>query len=136
VNTVGSQQGRRAVVVCVMILIAADQVFQIGHDLQGNLYALYCSYFADVYLPFGLYLLLCLAEADAPILRPWERKLAIAFLLPSLAETGQYLGIYVLGATFDPFDYLAYGVGAISAAIVDMRVFPRIFTFWAEGRVD
>ena len=57
-------------------------------------------------------------------------KLAIAFLTPALAETCQYFGIEVLGATFDLFDYFMYGIGALSAVVFDTKVFSRLFDFW------
>jgi hypothetical protein len=98
------------------------------------LYDLYNSYFSDFVLPFGCYFLLCANESWMPILRRWEAKSAIAFLIPSVAETCQYLGMPVLGATFDPLDYLMYGIGAIAAAAVDTQVFSRMFDSWTMER--
>lgn len=63
-------------------------------------------------------------------------KAAIAFLLPSIAETCQYVGIPVLGSTFDLLDYLMYGIGAMSAVVVDTQVFPRIFAFWTMEKAE
>jgi len=71
-----------------------------------------------------------------PILERWEAKLAMAFLLPSLAETLQYFGIPVLGSTFDPLDYLMYGIGSMSAAIVETQVFSQIFVFWNMEKAE
>lgn len=121
---------RRAVSFSIVILIAVVHIFRIGSYLEGELHDLYYSYFSDFVLPFGCYFLLCASESQMPILRRWEAKSAIAFLIPSIAETCQYFGIPVLGSTFDPLDYLMYGIGAISAAVVDTQVFSRIFDFW------
>ena len=73
---------------------------------------------------------MCANESWMPILRRWEAKSAIAFLFRSIAETCQYFRIPVLGSTFDLLDYLMYGIGAISAAVVDAKVFSRISDFW------
>jgi len=75
-----------------------------------------------------------LYEPHLLVLRHWEAKLAIAFLAPAIAETCQYFGVPVLGSTFDPLDYVAYGIGALSAAFVDVQVFSRLFDFWAEWK--
>jgi len=69
-----------------------------------------------------------------PFISRWEGKLAIAFLIPSIAETCQYFGIPVLGSTFDLIDYFVYGIGAISAVVVDTQIFSRIFIFWNLGK--
>jgi hypothetical protein len=121
---------RRAVIVCIMMLIAAAHIFRVGSYLQGDLYNFYYSYFSDFALPFGCYFLLCASERQMPILKHWEAKLAITFLIPSIAETCQYFGIPLLGSTFDLLDYFMYGIGAISAVIIDTLVFSRIFNFW------
>lgn len=121
---------RRAVIVGMMLLIAAFHIVGPGRYLPGELVNLYYSYFSDLVLPFGAYFLLCSSQLEMPILMRWEVKFATAFLLPSIAETCQYFGIPILGSFFDPLDYLMYGVGALSAAIVETQVFSRIFGFW------
>jgi hypothetical protein len=128
-NVFGSLR-RLAVIFSIVVLIAVVHIFRIGSYLQGALYNLYYSYFSDAILPFGCYFLLCANEPNMPFLRRWKVKLAIAFLTPSMAETCQYFGIPVLGSTFDPLDYVMYGIGAILAVVVDTQVFSRIFDFW------
>lgn len=113
-----------------MILIALLHVMGPGRYTQGGFYNFYYSYFSDLVLPFGGYFLMCMAEGGLPILRPWETKLVSVFLVASTAETCQYFGIPVLGETFDPLDFLMYGIGATSAAVVDTQVFFRVFDFW------
>ncbi len=123
---------RRRIIIAIMLLIAAAHVIGIGRYLQGEWSALYSSYFSDIMIPFGYYFLLRLPESQWRFLSGWETKAAIVFLLASAAETLQYLGIPVLGSTFDPLDYAMYAIGAIFAAIVDTRIFARTFGFWAE----
>ncbi|NUO78726.1 hypothetical protein HUU05_01515 [candidate division KSB1 bacterium] len=125
-----SKSKRRAVIICIMALIAAIHIFRAGSYLHGELFNFYYGYFSDFILPFGGYFLICAAEQQSPFLRPWEMKLAIAFLVPSIAETCQYFGIPVLGSTFDLLDYFMYALGATLAAIFDMHVFSRLFNFW------
>ena len=135
-SSVFGSSRRLAVIVSIVVLIAAVHIFRVGSYLQGELYNFYYSYFSDFILPFGFYFLLCANEPQMPILRRWEVKLAIAFLTPSIAETCQYFGIPVLGSTFDLLDYVMYGIGAISAVVVDTQVFSRIFDFWAMEKAE
>ena len=128
-NVLGSLR-RLAVVFSIVALIAAVHILRIGSYLQGELYDFYYGYFSDFIIPFGYYFLLCANEPHMPFLRRWTVKLAIAFLTPSIAETCQYFGLPVLGSTFDPLDYVMYGMGAISAVAVDTQVFSRVFGFW------
>ncbi len=132
----GRFSGRHALVVSIMILIALLHVVGPGRYTQGAFYDFYYSYFSDLTLPFGCYLLLCMAERDMPILRRWETKAAIVFLMASIAETCQYFGIPVLGETFDLLDYIMYGIGTISAVIVDTQIFSRVFDFWTFGNTE
>lgn len=131
---------RLAIIFSIMVLIAAAHIFRIGSYLQGELYNFYYSYFSDLVIPFGFYFLcreelhLCATGLQMPILRRWEANWAIAFLAPSIAETCQYFGIPVLGSTFDPLDYVMYGIGAMLAVVVDTQVFFRIFDFWNEEK--
>ena len=125
--------GRHAVVLSIMLLIAAAHIVGIGRHLQGELSALYSSYFSDIVIPFGYYFLLFLPGSQWRWVSRWETKASIVFLLPSAAETLQYFGVGLLGSTFDPLDYVMYAIGAISGAIVDTQVFGRTFSFWRNG---
>ncbi len=122
---------RLAVILSIVVLTAAVHIFRPGSYLQGEWYSFYYSYFSDFILPFTCYFLLCMPGQYIPILRRWEVKFALAFLIPSIAETCQYFGIPVLGVTFDLLDYFMYGIGALSAAVVDTQLFSRVFDFWA-----
>ncbi len=79
-------RGRTAVAVGVMLLIASDQVFRPGSHLRGTLRVLYYSYFLDVVLPFGMYLLMWQAEARVRFLRDWRLKALLVFGVASFAE--------------------------------------------------
>lgn len=121
---------RMMVVVGMMLLIAVAHIIGPGRYLPEKLSRLYYSYFSDFILPFGFYFLFCMSEKSIPLLRRWQVKLGVTFLLPAIAETLQYFGIDALGVTFDPLDYVVYAAGAASAAVVERQLFPRIFPFW------
>lgn len=125
---------RQAVVISIMLLIAAAHIIGLGRYLPGELSNLYSSYFSDFILPFGFYFLFCMAEENIPLLRRWQVKLGVTFLLPAIAETLQYFGVDALGITFDPLDYVMYAAGAATAAVVDRLVFPHVFGFWEIER--
>jgi len=65
-------------------------------------------------------------------MKSWKVKLAISFILPSIAETLQLFGIPFLGSTYDPLDYLMYGIGSTSACIIEAQLFPMVFKFWKK----
>ncbi len=121
---------KTTLIVSIQLILAAMHGFRIGTYLHGNWYRLYYSFFGDIALPFGFYFLLCLSEPDFPILKSWKVKALLIFSGATAAEIGQYFGYYVFGVTFDPLDILMYAIGAIAAAFVDTRIFPRLFNFW------
>jgi hypothetical protein len=71
---------------------------------------------------------LCLNELYP--LRLWIVKSILVFGAASLVEIAQFFGVPIFGQTFDPVDFIMYGIGVILAAILDTTVFPRIFEFW------
>lgn len=44
-------------------------------------------------------------------------------------EILQYFGIFALARVFDPIDFVMYGIGVLSVAFVDRKMFVRAF-FW------
>ena len=124
---------RRGLVFGIILIIALIHIFKIGHYLPSELSRIYYSYFSDILLPFGFYFLLCITQYQIPLLKRWQVKMLISFLLPSFAETLQLFGIYALGSTFDPVDYVMYGIGSVTAAIIETIMFKRIFEFWSKG---
>lgn len=121
---------RRAVIVGIALVIAAAHVFHPGIYVTGAAHRFYFSYFSDVTIPFSLYFLLI--QTEATILNRWQVRCIVAFLVPAACETLQYLGIPALGSVFDAWDYVAYALGVLAAALVDRQVFSRIFEFWRK----
>ena len=86
-------------------------------------------------IPFGFYFLLSVKDTSWTFLRNWQTKASIIFLLMSTGEILHYFGIYALAVTFDPLDFVAYGVGTMIAVLFDVLLFPRIFSFWELKRM-
>jgi hypothetical protein len=120
-------------ILLMLVAIALLHVFRLGQIFQGQAYNLYYSYFSDFILPFAAYFLISLNEVAFSVLRKWYVKAGLVFALTTAAEICQLLGIEVLGATFDPFDILVYGIGVSVAALVDVKVFARYLGFWATS---
>jgi len=127
---------RRVLSIGIVLFIAALHVFSIESYLQGVWLILYYSYFSDIVIPIAFYFLLYASEERLPFVKRWEAKLAITILLPSFAETCQLVGIPLLGSTFDPLDYLMYGIGAFIAGIIDRQIFSRLFAFWIKEEIS
>ena len=50
------------------------------------------------------------------------------FALAAVIEYSQYRGTAILGTTYDPYDFLAYFSGVISAVLLDLTVLDKILT--------
>ncbi len=117
------------VVVFVALIIASAFVIDINWTSEVA-YNLYHSYFADIALPFMLYLLLTPnAKRNRLFAHWWQRALAV-FVLCTTSEILQYFGIFALARVFDPLDIVMYGLGVLLAASVDRLLFTRVFPFW------
>ena len=129
-NSQQKQIRKKVVVVGIMLFIALLHILRPGSYLEGKLFNFYYSYFSDIALPFGFYFLLCLNESALPSLKKRFVKSLLVFGAAAFAEILQLFGIYALGMTFDPLDFLMYGIGTFTAALVDRQVLARSFAFW------
>ena len=117
-----------------MVVISSMQIpiallhFFTGSNYKGPYPGFVNGYLLDILVPFGFYFLLRLN--DFSLLRPWIVKSILVFGAASFVEIAQLFGVPVFGQTFDPVDFIMYGIGVILAAILDTTVFPRIFEFW------
>jgi hypothetical protein len=121
---------RQVVITVIALLVAAAHLWT-GPDYAGPAPAFVTGYAMDILIPFSSYFLLCAAEVDWKPLRPWWRKVLLVFAVISSAEVAQAYGYPVFGNTCDPMDLLAYGVGAVVAALVDRQILAR-WEFWTE----
>ncbi len=123
------------VIVLLELGLACISIFRFGQIFSGNLYSLYYGYFGDVQIPFAAYFLLSINEESYHFLRPWFVKCGIVFLVMTTSEIAQFFNVELFGVTFDPYDILAYGIGAGLAALVDVKIFARYLSFWqVSGR--
>ena len=122
-------QKKKYLIIGIEILLALMHVVGVGRHSSGRMFSLSASYFSDLVLPFGFYFLLAEMEEKTEFLRKWWIKAGIVFLMATLAEIGQYFGLYILGRTFDPIDIAVYAAGVLLAALVDW-IFSVVFKFW------
>ena len=118
---------KRVVIVSLTIPIALLH-FATGNHYRGPYPGFVNGYLLDILVPFAFYFLLCLNEFS--LLRHWIVKSILVFGAGSSVEIAQFFGVPIFGRTFDPVDFIMYGIGVILAAILDTTVFPRIFEFW------
>ena len=122
-------KNKKTIVVITMLSIAS--IFLIGADWAGEtVNQIFHSYFADIAIPFGYYMLLILLEDKYKFIKKWYLKATAVFMLCSLSETLQFFGIYAMAIVFDPLDYIMYALGVLLGVICDRIIFKRIFSFW------
>ena len=126
-TTVHRSTGKTAIIVSVNIAIALLH-FVTGSNYTGPFPIFVNSYLLNILIPFGFYFLLCLNEYW--LLRHWFVKAVLMFGVGASVEIAQFFGGPILGETFDPVDFIMYGLGVMLAAALDTIVFPRIFRFW------
>ena len=123
---------RRVVVVCIVVPIALLHFFT-GSAYNGPWPQLVNGYFLmDMLVPLAFYFLLCLPEI--PQLQPWPVKALLVFGAAASVEVAQFFGMPILGRTFDPLDFVTYGLGVALAVLLDTVVLPRMLPFWAADR--
>jgi hypothetical protein len=125
-----AKRRKTLVVVGVVVPIALLHFFT-GSAYRGPYPEFVNGYLLNILVPLAFYLLLCLPET--PQLRLWQVKAVLIFGAASAVEIAQFLGLPVLGRTFDPLDFAAYGLGVGLAVLLDVVLFPRVFPFWTHG---
>jgi hypothetical protein len=83
------------------------------------------GYLIDVLLPFAMYLVLGVTRLGW--LRSGIVRAALIFGIGAATETLQYFGVPLFGRTFDPWDYVMFGAGILSAAIFESTVLAWAF---------
>lgn len=124
-----NNQKKKYLIIGMEVILGLMHVVGIGRNSSDRIFILSTSYFSDLALPFGFYFLLAISEEKTEFLREWWVKAGIIFLMATLAEVGQYFGLYILGRTFDPIDIAVYAAGVLLAALVDWS-FSIVFKFW------
>jgi hypothetical protein len=109
------------------VLLALVHLSPLADRLRGGLFTFYHSYFSDIALPFGLYLLMWMAEARVRWMRDWRVRALLVFGGASFAEVLQGLGVPLLGRTFDPLDFAMFAAGVLLAVLADRLLLERLF---------
>lgn len=117
---------RRVVAGAIVLGVAAVHLLRAGSYLRGTPYRLYYSYASDILVPLAAYFLLCLGERNVQFLGDWRAKAILVFAAASAAEILQGLGVPMLGRTFDPLDFVMFGVGALLGVVADRLVLPAL----------
>ncbi len=126
------RMGKKIVIVGIAVAVGLSH-FITGKQYNGPFPRFVNGYMIDILLPFAAYLLLC--NIKHPLVNRWWVRCCAVFGLGVIVETLQFSGIPVFGATFDPWDFAAYGAGVTAAALADTVLFPRMFPFWKDEGV-
>ena len=118
-------------IILIQIIVALIHIFRLGQLFNGQTYIFYYSYFSDFIIPFSAYFLLSLNDTTIMFLRKWYVKAGLIFLVGVVTEISQFFGFELLGVTFDPIDIIMFGVGALGAALIDVKIFSKYFKFWS-----
>ena len=113
---------KKAFVIILAILVALLH-FVIGPNYSGPFNGFLTGYLLNILIPFWLYFLLTLN------LHQMKQKILVCagvFALAAVIEYSQYRGTALLGTTYDPYDFLAYFSGVISAVLLDLTVLDKI----------
>jgi len=125
---------KKILIVGIELVIALLHVVGIGRYSTNEMFILFTSYFSDLVLPFGFYFLLIIAADKIVFLRRKWIRAVVMIAIPSGAEIMQYFGVYALGRTFDPIDFLCYAIGVLVALLVDL-VLEKTVVFWKDIRI-
>jgi len=126
-------QRKKIVIVCIVVPIALLH-FVTGNNYTGPWPELVNGYLLDILVPLAFYFLVTLNPLSAS--RSWKTRAALVFGAASAVEIAQLFGAPIFGRTFDPVDFIMYGVGVSAAVLLDLNVFPRIFAFWKPEVVE
>jgi hypothetical protein len=112
-------------VIVVFIAVAVGLLhFVTGPGYRGPFPVIINGYMIDVLLPFAM--VLVLGIADQSVLRSAIARGGLVFAIGAITETLQYFGVPIFGRTFDPLDYLMFGIGIALAAVFERVVLSRI----------
>ena len=107
----------RKVIVIFKAIFVGLLHFLTGSKYCGPFPVFVNGYMIDVLLPFVMYLVLGISELS--ILQSGITRSIFVFAIGAVVETLQYFGVPIFGRTFDPLDYLMYGIGIGLAVIFE-----------------
>ena len=116
-------RNRKILVVGIAVGVGILHFFT-GPEYRWPLRSFVTGYLIDILLPFAMYLVL--GVTDHAVLLSRIARGALVFGIGALAETLQYFGVPIFGRTFDPLDYLMFGIGIVAAAVFEWAVLSRL----------
>jgi len=125
-----SPDSKKKVLITGISIAVALLHFLTGPSYGGPYPEFVNFYLIDILLPFSLYFLI--SPVPLSMLQPIVLRAGIPFVIGVSVEIAQFYGLPVLGRTYDPLDFLAYGVGVILAILFDFWVFPNLLSFWIK----
>ena len=103
-----SSVNRKVVVVFIAVVVGLLH-FVTGPGYRGPAPVFVNGYMIDILLPFAMVLVLGIANQS--VLRSGVARGGLVFAIGVVTETLQYFGVPIFGRTFDPLDYLMFGIG-------------------------
>lgn len=114
---------RKLLVVSIALGVGALH-FLTGPRYRGPLPVFVNGYMIDILLPLAMYLVLGIANQS--VLRSGSARAVLVFGIGAITETLQCFGVPIFGRTFDPLDYLMFGIGIGLAAVFERAVLSKI----------
>jgi len=100
--------------------------FVIGPGYQGVFKEFISGYLIDIVLPFNMYLLLQISlRKKISVMRSRISGSIAVFLFGVTIELLQKFEIPVFGSTYDPLDFVMYGLGVFLGLVFDLIVIER-----------
>jgi hypothetical protein len=114
---------QKPIVVGIALLVGMLH-FVIGPRYRGPFRVFVNSYLIDILLPFAMFLLLAFFKHKLMRLRIVRGVLVLG--VGVVTETLQFFGVPIFGRTFDPFDYLMFGIGVGAGVLFESKVLSRL----------
>jgi len=114
---------RKLLVVGIAVGVGILHFFT-GPEYSGPLRAFVTGYLIDIVLPFAMYLVL--GVTNHAVILYGVARCALVFGIGALTETLQYFSVPIFGRTFDPLDYLMFGIGIAGAVVFEWAVLSRL----------
>jgi hypothetical protein len=111
------------VVVGIALAVGALH-FVTGPSYQGPFRPFVNGHLIDIVLPFAMFLVLGIPD-HTTLRRPLLRAILVLGVGVT-TETLQYFGAPIFGRTFDPLDYLMFGIGVGGGVVFERTVLSRL----------